>query len=149
MDDLTTALEAGLSRSLKAFKRSLIVEGHKHDLTAAQYLALRHLFEAGDQRMSDLATALDLTNSATTGLIERLDARGLVERRPDPEDGRGVRVALTPTGSALLDHMKRAVTAGLHASFERLPAATQYMIVGGVTALADALCPITSPDKTV
>ena len=89
---MTRRLEEGLLRTLRYFRRVLTAEAQARDLTQAQYLALRHLAEAGELRMSELATHLELTNSATTGLIERLDARGLVARRPDPDDGRAVRV---------------------------------------------------------
>ena len=114
-------------------------EGVAHELTQAQYLALRRLQELGEQRMSDLATHLELTNSATTGLIERLDARGLVARRPDPEDGRGVRVAITGAGEAMVAQIRAALHAQLGGAFGELPAALRFAAVGGVLAVADAI----------
>ena len=48
--------------------------------------------------------ALTLVTSGTmTNRLDRLTARSLLRRRPDPADGRGVIVELTPTGSRLVD----------------------------------------------
>jgi DNA-binding MarR family transcriptional regulator len=38
-----------------------------------------------------------------TNRLDRLQRRGLVLRRPDPDDGRGIRVRLTPRGQGLVD----------------------------------------------
>jgi DNA-binding MarR family transcriptional regulator len=48
--------------------------------------------------------AQTLVSSGTmTNRVDRLAARGLVERRPDPTDGRGVRVHLTTDGAHVVD----------------------------------------------
>jgi len=44
-----------------------------------------------------------VTSGTMTNRIDRLAGRGLVERRQDPDDGRGVLVRLTETGRALVD----------------------------------------------
>lgn len=67
-----------------------------------------------------LLRATLVTSGTMTNRVDRLAARGLVERTPDPEDGRGVRVLLTRRGlattDAALDDLlvsERAVLAGL------------------------------------
>lgn len=50
------------------------------------------------RRMSDLASALRVDPSTVTRAIQRMEADGLVERSPSPDDGRGVRVAATDLG---------------------------------------------------
>ena len=54
----------------------------------------------GDDGISvgELATQLDLAQSAASGLAQRLEGAGLVERSADPGDGRSVRLALTRLG---------------------------------------------------
>ena len=44
-----------------------------------------------------------LSPAAMTNRLDRLEARGLVHRRPDPDDGRAVRVRLTEAGRASAD----------------------------------------------
>jgi DNA-binding MarR family transcriptional regulator len=48
-----------------------------------------------------LADWLFVTKGNIVGLLNRLEGRGLVERRPDPEDGRTHVVSLTKQGAAL------------------------------------------------
>ncbi len=75
----------------------------------------------GPQRMSELGRHVLLSQPALSRLVDRLAERGLVERRADPADGRGVRLSLTGAGLALQRKVgrrhargvARAMTAGL------------------------------------
>ncbi|HET9949933.1 MAG TPA: MarR family transcriptional regulator [Longimicrobiales bacterium] len=64
---------------------------HSSDLEALDVIFLR-----GEASPSELADATGLTSGATTALLDRLERAGYVERRPDPEDRRRVRVRLIP-----------------------------------------------------
>jgi DNA-binding MarR family transcriptional regulator len=48
--------------------------------------------------MNELATLLELDKSSITGLVDRAERRGLVERIPSPADRRAVQVGLTDSG---------------------------------------------------
>lgn len=50
----------------------------------------------------DLVSQTLSTSATMTNRVDRLEARGLVERRPNPHDGRGVFVRLTPSGAELV-----------------------------------------------
>ena len=52
-------------------------------------------------RISELNRHVLLSQPALSRLVDRLAGRGLVERQPDPADGRGVRLSLTGAGRAL------------------------------------------------
>ena len=54
-------------------------------------------------RPTDLYHACMLSSGATTNRIDRAEKLGLVERRPDPDDRRATRIALTKRGRALVD----------------------------------------------
>ena len=61
-----------------------------------------HLIEPGRPiPMGQIADTLACDASNVTGLVDRLEARGLVRRRPSPEDRRVKVIGLTPTGSRL------------------------------------------------
>jgi DNA-binding MarR family transcriptional regulator len=66
---------------------------------------------------TELARASMLTSGAMTNRIDRLEARGLVERLPDPDDRRGVMVRLTGSGRRLTDD---AIEARLSAANDQL-----------------------------
>lgn len=71
------------------------------DLAPMQAKALHELDGAQPISMRELATRLGADPSNVTGLIDRLEARGLVERRPDPNDRRVKGLALTSAGARL------------------------------------------------
>ena len=69
-------------------------------LTAAQCHVLRLLRPDGAVPMRALAESLGCDASNVTGIIDRLEARGLVERRAAHHDRRIKELALTPAGVA-------------------------------------------------
>ena len=71
------------------------------DLAPLQAKALHELDVEPPISMRELATRLGADPSNVTGLIDRLEARGLVERRPDPNDRRIKGLALTAAGARL------------------------------------------------
>ncbi len=80
-----------------------------------------------------------ITSSAMTNRIDRLEAAGLVTRRPDPEDRRGRRVVLTASGRALIDRVIAAhvanearVLAGLTEAEQHSLAALLRKLVAGL-----------------
>ena len=75
------------------------------ELSLSEYEVLVRLSEAPGRtlRMSTLADSLAHSRSRVTHTIGRLEARGLVERRPCAADGRGVNAAMTTAGFARLE----------------------------------------------
>lgn len=63
---------------------------------------IRHVGDAGAQ-MRTIAMACNVTPRTTTGVVDGLEAAGLVERVPDPTDRRAVIARLTPEGERRLD----------------------------------------------
>jgi MarR family transcriptional regulator, organic hydroperoxide resistance regulator len=68
------------------------------DLTPVQGIVLRRLDPARPTPMNELAEALSCDASNVTGLVDRLEARGFLERRPAPGDRRVKTLALTELG---------------------------------------------------
>ena len=64
-------------------------------------------------RPSDLADVIGLSRSATTRLVDRLEARGLVERRACGSDRRGTFVGLTPSGEEVFKRAGRIHLRGI------------------------------------
>src|SRR6267378_1295388 len=77
------------------------------DLTFTQLRGLSVLARKQPRRMSDLAEALDMTPASASALIDRMDQRGFVTRRSDPDDRRTVLVELSRRGQHILDVMER------------------------------------------
>jgi MarR family transcriptional regulator, organic hydroperoxide resistance regulator len=75
------------------------------DLTPVQGHVLRILGNQGPLAMSELAEALSCDASNVTGMVDRLEARALVERRPGARDRRVKEIVLTPAGVELRGHV--------------------------------------------
>ncbi|MCX6048599.1 MAG: MarR family transcriptional regulator [Chloroflexi bacterium] len=69
------------------------------------YDTLKHLNTSpyGSLRLQDLADAINLSQSGLTRLLDRMTEANLVERRPCPEDRRGLNAAITDVGRAKLE----------------------------------------------
>jgi DNA-binding MarR family transcriptional regulator len=75
--------------------RDLAIEG---DLTPSQTAVLTRLWKEGDSSASALADAERVRPQSMAAIVAALDQRGLIERTPDPEDGRRQMISLTETG---------------------------------------------------
>ena len=75
-------------------------EFREHAATDIQrYDVMLHVSESeGGCRMTDLADAVVQSKSGLTSLVDRMEADGLLERRPDPDDRRVTRIVLTALG---------------------------------------------------
>jgi MarR family transcriptional regulator, organic hydroperoxide resistance regulator len=76
------------------------------DLAPAQLMALKALDPEDPVPMRDLACALSCDNSNVTGIVDRLESRGLVERRAAPHDRRVKMLVVTPDGAELRARVK-------------------------------------------
>lgn len=76
-----------------------------HDITMAQGWAVLHLTQEAGLRQADLAARLDIGTVTTSKLVDRLEARGFVERRADPGDRRSKRLYPTEKARKLLKTM--------------------------------------------
>lgn len=74
-------------------------------VTAGEARALVHAARAGEVRQNTLAEQMGIEAMTLTGYLDRLEARGLVERRPDPGDRRAKLVALTEKAAGVLDEI--------------------------------------------
>ena len=97
---------------LATFMQRLLTPG-EFDVLAA----LRRAGEPYELSPGRLLRETLVTSGTMTNRVDRLAARGLVERNPDPADRRGVLVRLTPEGRA---HVDSAFTALLQAEHELL-----------------------------
>ena len=78
------------------------------DLSMPQMRVVFLLFREGSLRMSELASALDVSMSRATGLMDQLVEKDLVNRWQDPDDRRSVLCALTEDGHALSVRLQAA-----------------------------------------
>lgn len=110
-DDLDAALADLIPRAFRGLRRrnhALLQEG---DLPPHQARALRLLDRKGPMRPGELARCLRIAPRSATEVVDGLAERGVVRRRPDPDDRRAMLVEVTGDAAALLartDALRRA-----------------------------------------
>ena len=98
-------------------------------------LHVMHLLDHhGEMPMSRLAEMLDVSLSNGTGLIDRVEERGFVERIRVPSDRRMVMVRLTPAGRQMLDEIETVREQVLRRVLDKLD---PTQLTGVATAMAD------------
>ena len=89
-----------------------------HEITPPQLFLLSCLEAVDGQKPRDLAEQVCLDASSLTGLLDRTEKAGLIERRPDPDDRRALRIYLTDQGRKTLCGL-HGVVEEIHARIER------------------------------
>jgi DNA-binding MarR family transcriptional regulator len=111
----------------------------EHGLRAHEFDVLTALRRAGppfELTAGALSAITHVTSGTMTSRLDRLSARRLVSRHPDPTDGRLVRVRLTPAGRARVDAAFEALLASERELIGRLDERTR---AGLAVALRDVL----------
>ncbi|MEU3842787.1 MarR family transcriptional regulator [Streptomyces sp. NPDC028635] len=91
-----------LSVSLAAYYGDFTMAAADENLTASQGKTL-NVLRRGPASMSTLATTLTCDASNMTGIVDRLEKRGLVRREPSASDRRVKNVVLTEEGERVID----------------------------------------------
>ena len=120
-----------LLRIMQANKPRLVALAQEFGLSPAQLHALRLIEPGAELPMSSLAGKLFCDASNVTGIVDRLEARGLIERRPAAHDRRVKLLALTDEGERL--------RAAAWRQMSRPPAAIAALPLEQQRALRDAL----------
>jgi DNA-binding MarR family transcriptional regulator len=108
-------------------RRRFLTLASELDLHPAQMGALAQMEPGRPVPMNELATLLHCDNSNVTGIIDRLQARGLVERRPYEQDRRVKHIVLTALGVKARERVRKRMAEAPEA-FRRLASADQRML---------------------
>lgn len=104
-DGVDPKLVAAIDRLGQALRVQMGHVARAHGLTSTQlHLLLRLRVDPPERRrVGALAAELDVTLPTVSDSITTLERKGLVDRAPDPSDGRGVRIVLTGRGHAVAE----------------------------------------------
>ena len=122
--DLNSSLRFGfLIHDVSRLRRIVVDRALKpRGVTRSQWWVLAFLSRRDGMTQTALAADLDLTKVAIGGLLDRMEAGGLVERRPDPKDGRTRRVYLSRAGAKLITSIRESVEEVEVSIIDRIPA---------------------------
>jgi len=107
------------------------------DITPGQLRALRVLGHHGALRMSELSEHLHIAARSTTEVVDALESRSLVERRPDQVDRRATLAELTERGASVLSAIRAARGTEAERVFNRLSEADKAHLARILRTLRD------------
>ncbi|SJN57375.1 Multiple antibiotic resistance protein MarR [Vibrio ruber DSM 16370] len=94
-----------LTKAVQIKDRILDAHLMPEDITSTQCKVLFKIYHFDCDRPSLIGKSLNVDNSAITRTLDRLEKKQLIQRLPDPNDRRSIRLALTPKG---VEVVKRA-----------------------------------------
>ena len=107
-----------LMHALLGIGRLMRHRGQGDTLDTGSFWLLRTLSASGTLRVTDLAVCANLDASTVSRHVAQLHSAGLIERTPDPVDGRAQRVKLSAAGADRIETALRARRALLEKSLE-------------------------------
>lgn len=113
--DPQTPEEAVIGLLMQAGRR-LRTRNPEDQVDPSTFPLVKQLMSSGGMRVSDLAARVELDASTVSRQIKQLEDKGIIERTPDPADGRASLVQLSPSGCT-------AMQATFRRRFERIQAA--------------------------
>ncbi|MBL6643262.1 MAG: MarR family transcriptional regulator [Flavobacteriaceae bacterium] len=92
------------------------------NISIPQLLTLKYLQDSNDFKstMTEIKGFLSLNASTVTGIVARLEQKGLIARLPDPKDKRSTPIILTSKGNDLLVRSNESLHERISKSLERI-----------------------------
>ncbi|MEV0096822.1 MarR family transcriptional regulator [Streptomyces sp. NPDC050738] len=126
------AMVVPLGRTLMAAEQPIL---DAHGLTMWAYAVLSYLDETPLRTQAALAEAIQADKTRIIPVLDGLESRGLLTRRPDPNDRRARLLSLTSEGRRLRDAAQAAIQDGEQLLLGRLPAADREVFLRSLRTL--------------
>ncbi|MFY9327837.1 MAG: MarR family transcriptional regulator [Georgfuchsia sp.] len=130
---------------LRSVRLSLLRRGERllasrgFDINITQYRVLKALSKVQSMSCSELALSVEHDGGALTRVLDRLQEKGYVARRPNMADRRAIEVFMTDQGRAAWDSIKNSVTQVNAEVFAVLSDAEQTQLFGLLHRIRDRL----------
>jgi DNA-binding MarR family transcriptional regulator len=150
-----TAVTADLRILLKAIRRlarATEIQSRRIDreigLTLPQLVVLGCVRDLGEGTGRAIAGEADLSPATVVGILDKLEAKGLIVRARSTDDRRVVRTRLTQAGDALLARAPAPLGAAFETAYARLEAGERSAILDGFRRVAELVAEDTMrPDE--
>lgn len=137
-----------LSELIVSERTAYMTYAHARSLSLAHMFLMAKIHAHGSIAMTRVAELIGSGLPTATGLINRMEERGLVRREHDTKDRRVVLVSLTKNGAADIAALNQARRRRLAAAIHRLPAKDQASLLSGIRALRAAFQHVNQGDDT-
>lgn len=139
-DDMSQTVAASTLRALRRVLRATEIGNRQlateTGLTPSQLLVLSDIGARQPVTPGSVARALEFSQATITVIVDRLEARGLVERRRGERDRRRFQLCILPAGEEALEQAPDPLQAVFTTRFVALPPWEQAMILAAIERLA-------------
>ena len=108
----------------------------KFDLRRVEYTILEMISANPEMRSHQIAKRLNFTRPSTSAWIDKMEAKGLLKRKPDANDMRAIKLLLTKSGLAKLTQARTAIEEGETTAMAMLTRAEQAILKELLTKFA-------------
>jgi DNA-binding MarR family transcriptional regulator len=137
-----------LSELVVSERTAFMTHAHQRSLSLAHMFLMAKIHGHGSIPMTKVAELIGSGLPTATGIISRMEERGLVCREHDTRDRRVVLVSLTKSGAADIAALNEARRRRLAAAIDQLPAKEQASLLSGIRALRAAFQHVNEGDDT-
>lgn len=120
-------------------------EGERHGVTGPQRSVMACLVARGPMTVTEISGALGMGHSTASGIVDRLESRGLVRRSEDAADRRRTRIAVTSKVTSYVSRLEMGPFGVLAQGLAAASAEDRHAIRKGLKLLRDLLRERTSP----
>ncbi|MBN2528500.1 MAG: MarR family transcriptional regulator [Deltaproteobacteria bacterium] len=142
---MITNHEESILTSLRKITRAIDLYSHQlsraYNLTAPQIGCLRYLLKSGARSPGEIAKEMHLSQATITGILDRLEARKLVERTRSKSDRRKVIVEMSEEGMRIVESAPSPLQERFARKLAELPEENQAVIdtiLGQVVTMMEA-----------
>lgn len=123
----------------RLFRRRFEDEARIHGVTLPQWRALAEIHRQEGISQVSLAGCIDTDPMTLSGILDRLEKRGLIERYTDPNDSRAKLARLSPAGLELVTTAKNVGRELYENALEGLTPAEREAVIAGLMHIRDNL----------
>jgi DNA-binding MarR family transcriptional regulator len=148
-DDHVARLRVALARIARQLDRQTRGEQSRPDtLTRTQISVLATVSWRGPLRISELADVEGINPTMLSRIVGKLENAGLLERRPDPDDGRAALVGTTPDGDEMHHRLRAERTRLLARRLAAVPDGESARLLDALPALEALADALIAPEPT-
>ena len=136
----TLTLSDGILIELRKISQAIEVQSKRLELqigiTGSQLVILQKVASGEEYSVGEIARDVNLSQGTVTGIIDRMEKRGLVTRTKSESDRRRVMVRITEQGRSMLDRALPLMQGPFNRRFDRLEGWKQSMILSALQQLS-------------
>jgi MarR family transcriptional regulator, transcriptional regulator for hemolysin len=131
----------------RLMRRRFEDEASVHGFTLPQWRALAEIYRNEGISQVALASCIDTDQMTVSGIVSRLEKRGLIDRYADPNDSRAKLARLTPAGLELVTRAKNVGRALYENALTGISATERDLLTAGLKRIRDNLNEMTAAEK--